>query len=238
MAAGADSIDDLDVIRHGGMKRLFGEVYAPSTLGSFPRSFTHGHVQQLVVVLRAMLVSLAAKTQVLAGADQMTFVDIDSLLRRVYGNTKRGARSGPAKVGGYQLLLRGLSPSGGHDLHVTGGSGDRRDAATGRQCRFGHQDHLIRRVDPLVRPGPRPGPSLREDVPPGYAKVVLLQPRLQRANQPGRLIAPRSFVDRVDELPGDCRGWGASVRCGGEVGPDDQSDLRGGVVAGERLEAG
>jgi hypothetical protein len=73
------------------MKRLFGEVYAPSTLGSFPRSFTHGHVQQLVVVLRAMLVSLAAKTQVLAGADQMTFVDIDSLLRRVYGSKKRGA---------------------------------------------------------------------------------------------------------------------------------------------------
>ena len=39
---------------------LFGGVYAPSTLGSFLRSFTHGHVQQLVAVLRAMLVSLAA----------------------------------------------------------------------------------------------------------------------------------------------------------------------------------
>src|SRR5256714_10817437 len=40
----------------------------------------------------------------------MTFVDIDALLRRVYGHRKRGARFGPAKVGGYQLLLRGLSP--------------------------------------------------------------------------------------------------------------------------------
>ena len=35
MAAGADSIDDLDVLRHGGMPELFGGVYAPSTLGSF-----------------------------------------------------------------------------------------------------------------------------------------------------------------------------------------------------------
>jgi hypothetical protein len=59
MAAGADSIDDLDVIRHGGMKRLFAGVYAPSILGSFLRAFTHGHVLQLVAVLRAMLVNLA-----------------------------------------------------------------------------------------------------------------------------------------------------------------------------------
>ena len=67
MAAGADSIDDLDVIRHGGMKRLFGGVYAPSTLGSFLRSFTHGHALQLAAVLRAMLVTLAHRTPVLAG---------------------------------------------------------------------------------------------------------------------------------------------------------------------------
>ncbi|WP_098510862.1 IS1380 family transposase [Amycolatopsis sulphurea] len=110
MVAGADCIDDLDVIRHGGMKRLFSGVYAPSTLGSFLRSFTHGHVLQLTAVLRAMLATLAMTTPVLAGAEQMTYVDIDSLLRRVYGKKKRGARFGPAKVGGYSLLLRGLSP--------------------------------------------------------------------------------------------------------------------------------
>ena len=110
MAAGADCIDDLDVIRHGGMKRLFAGVYAPSTLGSFLRAFTHGHVLQLAAVLRAVLVNLAQRTPVLRGADQLAFVDIDSLLRRVYGHQKRGARFGPAKVGGYQLLLRGLSP--------------------------------------------------------------------------------------------------------------------------------
>src|SRR5439155_27225028 len=102
MVAGADSIDDLDVIRHGGMKRLFAGVYAPSTLGSFLRAFTHGHVLQLAAVLRATLVALGQRTPVLQGADELTFVDIDSLLRRVYGHRKRGARFGPAKVGGYQ----------------------------------------------------------------------------------------------------------------------------------------
>jgi len=50
MLAGADSIDDLDALRHGGMGRLFDGVRAPSTLGTFLRSFTHGHVQQLDAV--------------------------------------------------------------------------------------------------------------------------------------------------------------------------------------------
>ena len=47
MCAGADSIDDLDMLRSGGMDRAFGGIYAPSTIGSFLRSFTHGHVRQL-----------------------------------------------------------------------------------------------------------------------------------------------------------------------------------------------
>ena len=46
MLAGADCIDDLDLLRHGAMRRLFEKVRAPSTLGTFLRSFTHGHVQQ------------------------------------------------------------------------------------------------------------------------------------------------------------------------------------------------
>jgi hypothetical protein len=45
MAAGADSIDDLDLVRAGGMKRLFGGVYAAATLGIFLREFTHGHTR-------------------------------------------------------------------------------------------------------------------------------------------------------------------------------------------------
>lgn len=52
MAAGADSIDDLDVIRSGGMKQVFGGVYASATLGILLREFTHGHTRQLSAVLR------------------------------------------------------------------------------------------------------------------------------------------------------------------------------------------
>jgi hypothetical protein len=45
MCAGADSIEDVDVLRAGGLDRLFGGIYAPSTLSSFLRSFTHRHVR-------------------------------------------------------------------------------------------------------------------------------------------------------------------------------------------------
>src|SRR5450756_1263687 len=50
MVAGADSIDDMALLRHGGMGRVFTSAYAPSTLGSFLRSFTFGHVRQLDAV--------------------------------------------------------------------------------------------------------------------------------------------------------------------------------------------
>lgn len=46
VVAGADSIDDMDLLRRGGMSTLFDRIYAPSTLGSFFRAFTFGHVRQ------------------------------------------------------------------------------------------------------------------------------------------------------------------------------------------------
>ena len=52
MVAGADSIDDLGLLRHGGMGRVFERAYAPSTLGSFLRAFTFGHVRELDAVAR------------------------------------------------------------------------------------------------------------------------------------------------------------------------------------------
>jgi hypothetical protein len=52
MCAGADSIDDADRLRHGAMDRAFAGVRAPSTLGTFLRSFTHGHNRQLHCVHR------------------------------------------------------------------------------------------------------------------------------------------------------------------------------------------
>lgn len=110
MVAGADCIDDLDLLRHGGMKTLFSGVYAPSTLGSFLRFFTWGHSLQLEAASRDLLAALAARVPLLPGADRLTFVDVDSLLRRVYGHAKQGAAFGHAKVGGYRVKLRGLSP--------------------------------------------------------------------------------------------------------------------------------
>lgn len=47
MVAGADCIDDLALLRHGAMNKLFDRAYAPSTLGSFLREFSFGHVRQL-----------------------------------------------------------------------------------------------------------------------------------------------------------------------------------------------
>jgi hypothetical protein len=110
MAAGADSIDDLGLIRSVGMTRLFGGVYAPATLGQFLREFTHGHTLQLASVLRAHLVNLVERTDVLPGIEQQAFVDIDSLLRPVFGHAKQGASYGHTKIAGRQVLRKGLSP--------------------------------------------------------------------------------------------------------------------------------
>ena len=110
MAASADSIDDLQVIRSGGMKRLFTEVYAPATLGQFLREFTHGHTGQLASVAREHLVNLVARTNLLPGIETQAYVDIDSLLRPVYGHAKQGASFGHTKISGKQVLRRGLSP--------------------------------------------------------------------------------------------------------------------------------
>ena len=52
MCAGADCIDDVDLVRSGGMKTLFDDVYAPSTVGTLLREFTFGHARQLESVLR------------------------------------------------------------------------------------------------------------------------------------------------------------------------------------------
>lgn len=110
MAAGADGIDDLDVIRSGGMKKLFGAVYAAATLGILLREFTHGHVRQLAAVLRRLLVALAGRTPLLSGISERAFIDIDSLLRPVYGKAKQGASFGHTKLAGKNILRRGLSP--------------------------------------------------------------------------------------------------------------------------------
>ena len=109
MAAGADSIDDMDVLRHGAMAGLFGGVRAPSTLGSFLRSFTWGNVLQLQKVHREFLAELARRAPLLPGADVLAFLDMDSAQKRIYGHAKQGAAFGHTKIGGKTLLVRGLN---------------------------------------------------------------------------------------------------------------------------------
>ena len=69
MMSGADSIDDVNVLRAGGTPRVFNEVYAPSTLGIFLREFTFGHANQLAAVARAHLVALSARVPLLPGIE-------------------------------------------------------------------------------------------------------------------------------------------------------------------------
>ena len=111
MSAGADCIDDIDVLRSGGMKTLFDGVYAPSTVGTLLREFTFGHARQLESVLRDHLVALCERVDLLPDtAEQPVFIDIDSLLRPVYGHAKQGASYGHTKIAGKQILRKGLSP--------------------------------------------------------------------------------------------------------------------------------
>jgi hypothetical protein len=84
MIAGADSINDMDLLRHGAMGRLFTGVRAPSTLGTFLRSFTFGHVRQFDAVASRLLMNLAGQAPLLSGADEPTYVDVDDTLHRSY----------------------------------------------------------------------------------------------------------------------------------------------------------
>jgi hypothetical protein len=109
MAAGADSIEDMDVLRHGAMPDLFDGIRAPSTLGSFLRSFGWGNGGQLERASRILLAELARRAPLLPGADQLAFAGVDSMQRRVYGRKKQGAAFGHTKIQGKTVLVRGLN---------------------------------------------------------------------------------------------------------------------------------
>ncbi|MER6104928.1 IS1380 family transposase [Streptomyces sp. NPDC001832] len=105
MLAGADSIDDTDVLRHGAMAKAFAGMRAPSTLGSFLRAFTWGHVRQLQSAVSAFTCRLAGHCQLLPGADQVVYLDIDSKVKQVYGAAKQGAEHGYTKVRGLHFQI-------------------------------------------------------------------------------------------------------------------------------------
>jgi hypothetical protein len=109
MVAGADSIDDMALLRHGGMGKIFTGAYAPSTLGSFLRSFTFGHVRQLDAVSGRFLAGLAARTLVVAGIGEQVMVDIDDTIIEVHGYAKQGSGYGYSGVRGLNAILATLT---------------------------------------------------------------------------------------------------------------------------------
>lgn len=112
MVAGADSIDDMALLRHGGMGRVFAGAYAPSTLGSFLRSFSFGHVRQLDAVASRFLGRLAEQTPLIAAApdtDDRVMIDIDDTIIEVHGYAKQGSGYGYSGVRGLNALLAVVS---------------------------------------------------------------------------------------------------------------------------------
>jgi hypothetical protein len=116
MALGADCIDDCDLLRAGRTAGVLGHrVAAPSTLGTFLRAFTFGHVRQLDRVLGETLARAWA-----AGAGpghERLVVDVDSFVGEVFGPKKQGAGFGYTRVRGYHPILA-TNADTGEVLHV------------------------------------------------------------------------------------------------------------------------
>ena len=115
MLAGAASIDAMDRLPHGAMPRLFSEVVAPSTIGTYLRAFTQGQIAQLDAVASRFLIGLVGLVDaLLAGAvgpnpkstaDGILFVDVHDTIRQVYGHAKQGAAYGYSKIKGLNAQL-------------------------------------------------------------------------------------------------------------------------------------
>jgi Transposase DDE domain group 1 len=140
MLLGADSIDDCEVLRAGRTRRLLGGwLPAPSTLGTFLRAFTFGHVRQLDRVLAETL-TRAWRTGAGPG-DERLVVDIDSFVGEVHGYEKEGVGFGYTKQRGYHPMLASRADTG-EVLHVR----LRRGQAASARGVLRFADELIARV--------------------------------------------------------------------------------------------
>jgi hypothetical protein len=149
MALGADCIEDCDVLRSGQTSAVLGHaVAAPSTLGTFLRAFTFGHVRQLDRVLAESL-----RRAWLAGAgpgDQRLVVDVDSFVGEVFGYDKQGAGYGYTHKRGYHPIIATRAGTG-EVLHIRARKGS---ANTARGAlRF--VEELIPRVGRAGATGPK-----------------------------------------------------------------------------------
>jgi hypothetical protein len=192
MVLGADCIDDCDVLRAGRTGQVLGhEVLAPSTLGTFLRAFTFGHVRQLDRVLGQ---TIERAWQAGAGpGDGRLVIDVDSFVGEVHGRAKQGAAFGYTRLRGYHPILATRADTG-EVLHIRLRKGS---ANTSRgMLRF--TDELIARVD---RAGATGEKLLRADS--GFWSKKTFE-RLDRAGwrfSIGVRLQPhvRAAIEQIDE---------------------------------------
>jgi hypothetical protein len=158
MALGADCIEDCDVLRSGRTSAVLGHrVAAPSTLGTFLRAFTFGHVRQLDRVLADSLRRAWA-----AGAgpgSERLVVDVDSFVGEVHGHDKQGAAFGYTHKRGYHPILATRAGTG-EVLHIRARKGS---ANTARGARRFVQELIARRRDRAQAAARRLGVLEQED---------------------------------------------------------------------------
>ena len=141
MLLGADSIDDCDVLRAGRTRRLLGGwIPAPSTLGTFLRAFTFGHVRQLDKLLGDTL-ARAWRAGAGPGSGRLV-IDVDSFVGEVCGRLKQGAAYGYTKVLGYHPILATRADTR-EVLHIR----LRKGSANTQKGMLRFCDELIARVD-------------------------------------------------------------------------------------------
>lgn len=110
MVAGADCIDDMDLLRHGAMAKLFTGTRSPSTLGTFLRSFSGGDVASVGAIASRFLAGLTTLVPGLrAGSDRRAYLDIDDTVKQTYGHTTQGAAVGYTNVWGLNTQLATIS---------------------------------------------------------------------------------------------------------------------------------
>jgi hypothetical protein len=192
MALGADCIEDCDMLRAGRTGHVLGHaVAAPSTLGTFLRAFTFGHVRQLDRVLGETLTRAWR-----AGAgpgDGRLVVDVDSFVGEVHGRFKQGAAFGYTRQRGYHPILATRADTG-EVLHIRLRTGSA-NTSRGMQ-RF--TDELIARVERAGATGPK---LLRADS--GFWSNQTFD-RLERAGWQfsiGLRLQPavRAAIEQIDE---------------------------------------
>jgi hypothetical protein len=141
MLLGADSIDDCHVLGVGRTRRLLGGwVPAPSTLGTFLRVFTFGHVRQLDKLLGDTL-ARAWRAGAGPGSGRLV-IDVDSFVGEVCGRLKQGAACGYTKVLGYPPILATRADTR-EVLHIR----LRKGSANTQNGMLRFCDELIARVD-------------------------------------------------------------------------------------------